>query len=191
MKWLELMYTRGGTKNPVSLGFAHLVREGEGHPGAVQKDLGEQQGGRALKRAKRVQGMNKTSDVELLDLLEEVSETNWLLHQLRQSVEGFYNEVCRIACGMERVELIQELDDLVDNQGACFESSAEDSESTGSWRTGLEEMEQSSEEWRVLLELELELSDMEESEKTGEQGEWDGKEEVEKEVEGAEEETMS
>ena len=43
----------------------------------------------------------------------------------------------------------------------------------------------------VSPEPEAELSDMEELEGTGEQGEWDGKEEVEKEVKGYKEETMS
>lgn len=46
---------------------------------------------------------------------------------------------------MERAELLWELNDLVDDQGAHSESSFKDSESIGSWRTGLEETEQSSE----------------------------------------------
>ena len=42
----------------------------------------------------------------------------------------------------------------------------------------------------TLPEPESELSDMEKLERTGEQGDWDGEEEVEKEVEGAREEMM-
>ena len=79
----------------------------------------------------------------------------------------------------------------MDNQGAHSESSTEDSELISSWRTGPEETKWSSERWRVSLEPEVELSNMEESVGTGEQGEWDSEEEVEKEVEGHKEETMS
>ena len=47
----------------------------------------------------------------------------------------------RLAWGLERVELLQELGGLVDDHGACSESSAEDLESMSLWRTGLEETE--------------------------------------------------
>lgn len=70
--------------------------------------------------------------------MEEVSESNWLLHKLWQSVEGFCSKVCGLVQGLERVEILQELRGLVDNQGGHAESSAEDSESTSSWRTRLE-----------------------------------------------------
>lgn len=46
------------------------------------------------------------------------------------------------------------------------------------------------ERWRASLELEAELSNMEKSEGAGEQGEWNGEEEVKREVERDEEETM-
>ena len=80
------------------------------------------------KRAKREQGMEKPLGAEFQGLLEEVSESNWLLHQLWQSVGGFRNDVCKLAWGLERVELLQQLGGLVDNQGDQDESSVEDSE---------------------------------------------------------------
>ena len=78
----------------------------------------------------------------------------------------------------------------MDDQGAHAESSAKDSELMSSWRMGPEETRQSSERWRVSLEPEAEFSDMEKLEGSGGQEEWD-REEVEREVEGAEEKTMS
>ena len=67
------------------------------------------------KRAKREQGMEKLSGTEFQGLLEEVSESNWLLCQLWQSVEGFHNNVCKLARGLERAELLQKLGGLVDD----------------------------------------------------------------------------
>ena len=78
---------------------------------------GNKEGGPS-KRTKRKQGAEKTPGAEFWGLLEEVSESNWLLHQLWQSVEGFHSEVCGLVWGLERVEFLQELGGLADDQGA-------------------------------------------------------------------------
>ena len=106
-------------------------------------------------------------------LLEEVAEANWLLCKIWQSVEGVKIQTWRMAVEVERLEVQRELEELQEEaEGLCNESS-EDSESSGSWRTALEEMEErESEQWRSTVDLELEES-----------GELEGSElEVEKEM---------
>ena len=87
------------------------------------------------KRVKKAQGTERTLAMELQDLLEEVSETNWLLpklwqtmmeeHQevrsLVQAVEGVCNEVCGIAWEMEWSELQKKLADVKDDQNSSGE----------------------------------------------------------------------
>ena len=91
------------------------------------------------------------------DLLEEVAEANWLLHKIWQSVEGVQNQTQRMAAEVERVEVWRELEELREEaEGHCNESS-KDSDSSGSWRTESEEMEErESEQWRSTMDLELE-----------------------------------
>ena len=103
------------------------------------------------------------------------------------AVEGVREEVHGIVRKMAQTELQQELMGFEDDQN----SPGEDSESMSSWRTGPEETEKSLEKWGASLEPELELSDMEESEGSRGQEEQDGEDEVEREAERNEEETMS
>ena len=107
------------------------------------------------------------------ELLEEVAEANWLLRKIWQSVEGVPYQTWRMAVEVERAEVWRELEELREEAEGLRNESSEDSESSGSWRTALEEMEErESEQWRSTMDLELE-----------ELGESEGSEpEVEKEM---------
>ena len=107
------------------------------------------------------------------ELLEEVAEPNWLLCKIWQSVEGVWNQTWRMVAEAERVEVWRELEGLQEEAEEHRDKSSEDSESSGSWRTELEETEeQESKQWRSTVDPESE-----------EPGEPEGSEpEVEKEM---------
>ena len=86
------------------------------------------------------------------ELLKEVTEANWLLCKIWQSVEGVRIQTQRMAAEVEREELREEVEGLRDE-------SSEDSESSGLWRTGSEETEErESERWRSTVDPESEES---------------------------------
>ena len=78
-------------------------------------------------------------------------------YNCNKSVEGVQNQTRRMAVEAERAEVWRELEELQEEaEGHCDESS-EDSESSGSWRTGSKETEErESERWRSPMDLELE-----------------------------------
>ena len=93
------------------------------------------------------------------ELLEEVAEANWLLHKIWQSVEGVQHQTQRMAAEVERAEVRRELEELREEAKGLRDESSEDSESSGSWRTALEEMEEwKSKQWRSTVDLESEES---------------------------------
>ena len=69
----------------------------------------------------------------------------------------------------ERADVRRELEELWEEAEGLHNESSEDSESSGSWRTALEEMEEwKSEQWRSTVDLELEeLGESAESEPEG------------------------
>ena len=108
------------------------------------------------------------------ELLEEVTEANWLLRKIWQSVEGVWNQTQRMAMEAERVEIRRELEELQDEAEGHRDESSKDSESSGSWRMEPDELEeQELERWRSSVDLELE----------GSEGSEGSEPEVEKEVE--------
>ena len=116
------------------------------------------------------------------ELLEEVAEANWLLRKIWQSVEGVWHQTRRMAVEAERAEVWRELEELWEEaEGLCDESS-KDSESSGSWRMVSEEAEErESEQWRSIVDPELEESGSSEGPPEG--SELEGSEpEVEKEM---------
>ena len=66
------------------------------------------------------------------DLLEEVTEANWLLRKIWQSVEGVWNQTWRIAAEAQRGEVQRELEELQGEAVGHHDESSEDSESSGS-----------------------------------------------------------
>ena len=100
------------------------------------------------------------------ELLEEVTEANWLLRKIWQSVEGVWIQTRRMAVEVERVEVWRELEELQEEAEGLRNESSKDSESSGSWRMASEETEErESEQWRSTVDLELEeLGESEESE---------------------------
>ena len=90
-----------------------------------------------------------------LELLEEVAEANWLLCKIWQSVEGVQYQTRRMAVEVERAEVRRELEELREEAEGLPDESSEDSESSGSWRTALEEPEEwESEQWRFTVDPE-------------------------------------
>ena len=77
------------------------------------------------------------------ELLEEVTEANWLLQCMWQLVEGIWHQTWRLAIEMERTEVWRELQELQEEADGHHE------EFTGSWRTDLEEPE----EWSGEVEV--------------------------------------
>ena len=69
------------------------------------------------------------------ELLEEVTEANWLLHKIWQSVEGVWNQTRRMAAEAERAEVRRELEELLEEAEGHRDGSSEDSELSGSWRS--------------------------------------------------------
>ena len=116
------------------------------------------------------------------DLLEEVTEANWLLCRIWQSVEGVRYQTWRLAMEVERAEVRRELEELWEEAEGLRDESSEDSESSGSWRTASKEPEErESEQWRSTVDPELEESG--ESEDSEDSEESEGSEpEVEKEM---------
>ena len=100
------------------------------------------------------------------ELLEEVAEANWLLRKIWQLVEGVWYQTRRMAVEAERAEVWRELEELREEAKGLHDESSEDSESSGSWRTALEETEErESKQWRSTVDLESEeLAESEESE---------------------------
>ena len=76
------------------------------------------------------------------ELLEEVAEANWLLLKIWQSVEGVRYQTRRMAVEAERAEVRRELEELREEAEGLRDESSEDSESSSSWRTASEEMEE-------------------------------------------------
>ena len=109
------------------------------------------------------------------ELLEEVTEANWLLCKIWQSVEGVRYQTRRMAVEAERAEVRRELEELREEaKGLCDESS-KDSESSGSWRTASKKPEErESEQWRSTVDPE--------SEESGESEESEVEKEMDKEV---------
>ena len=66
---------------------------GKGTPVRHKRTREGNKDGGPSKRTKREQGVERTLGMEFRGLLE-VLESNWLLHQLWQSVDGFHSEVC-------------------------------------------------------------------------------------------------
>ena len=94
-----------------------------------------------------------------LELLEEVTEANWLLRKIWQSVEGVQHQTWRMAMEAERVEVRRELEELREEAKGHRDKSSEDSESSGLWRMELEETEKwESEQWRSTMDPESEES---------------------------------
>ena len=94
-----------------------------------------------------------------LELLEEVTEANWLLHKIWQSVKGVRIQTRRMATEVERAEVRRDLEELREEAEGLHDESSEDSESSGSWRMESEETEEwESEQWRSTMDPESEES---------------------------------
>ena len=121
------------------------------------------------------------------ELLEEVAEANWLLRKIWQLVEGVRYQTRRMAVEAERAEVRRELEELWEEAEGLRNESSKNSESSGLWRTVLEEMEErKSEQWRSTVDPESEESG------SSEGSEPEGSEpEVEKEMEEMVDEDMT
>ena len=91
------------------------------------------------------------------ELLEEVTEANWLLRRIWQLVEGVRYQTRRLATEAERTEIQRELQELQEEAEGHREELSDDSESSGSWWMDSEKPEeQSLERWKSTVDVESE-----------------------------------